>query len=184
MIRVFTKVWNVLLTCLVIAAVFLAMAFGGVRFAGFVPYTVLSGSMEPELPVGSLIYVRSVNPSEVRVGDIITFKLDSGTLVTHEVYEIDEVAREFKTHGIANVDSQGNISPDAAPVPWSCLVGTVVASIPLLGYVNVLVTQPPGVFIVIAGIAAVIGVSIALELWHTRKRDKRASNTPAPKHMR
>lgn len=139
--------------------------------------------MEPELPVGSLIYVRAVDPSEVVVGDAITFKLESGTLVTHEVYEIDSAAREFKTHGIANVDSQGNISPDAAPVPWSSLAGSVVACVPLLGYVNVFVTQPPGVFMVIAGVAVVIGVSIVIELVGAGRHDKREA-AHAPKHMR
>ena len=150
---------------------------------GLTPYAVLSGSMEPELPVGSLIYVRAVDPSEVVVGDAITFKLESGTLVTHEVYEIDAAARELKTHGIANVDSQGNISPDAAPVPWSSLAGSVVACVPLLGYVNVFVTQPPGVFMVIAGVAVVIGVSIVIELVGAGRHDKREA-AHAPKHMR
>lgn len=139
--------------------------------------------MEPDLPVGSLIYVKPVDPTEVHVGDAITFRLESGTLVTHEVYEIDAEAREFRTHGIANVDSQGNISPDAAAVPWSSLVGSVVACVPLLGYVNVFVTRPPGVFMVIAGVAVVIGVSIVIELVGAGRHDKREA-AHAPKHMR
>ena len=102
----FGRIWNALLTTLIVAAAALAIAFAGVRLVGLVPYAVLSGSMEPELPVGSLVYVRAVDPSEVAVGDTITFELESGTLVTHEVYEIDAAAREFKTHGIANVDAQ------------------------------------------------------------------------------
>lgn len=53
----FTKVWNALLACLVAIAAFLAIAFGG-PLLGLTPYAVLSGSMEPELPVGSLIYVK------------------------------------------------------------------------------------------------------------------------------
>ena len=172
-----------MLTCLVVVAAFLAIAFGGVRLAGLSPFAVLSGSMEPELPVGSLIYVKPVDPTEVHVGDAITFRLESGTLVTHEVYEIDAAAREFKTHGIANVDSEGNISPDAAPVPWSSLVGSVVACVPLLGYVNVFVTQPPGIFEVIAGVAVVIGGSSVIELVGAGRHDKREA-AHAPKHMR
>lgn len=162
----------------------LVIAFAGVRLIGLTPYAVLSGSMEPELPVGSLIYVRAVDPSEVVVGDAITFKLESGTLVTHEVYEIDAAAREFKTHGIANVDSQGNISPDAAPVPWSSLAGSVVACVPLLGYVNVFVTQPPGMFVAIAVVAIVVAVGLAIELIETRPRKRGAGAHAAPRHMR
>lgn len=180
----FTKVWNALLACLVAIAAFLAIAFGGGPLLGLTPYAVLSGSMEPELPVGSLIYVKPVDPTEVHVGDAITFRLESGTLVTHEVYEIDASAHEFKTRGIANVDAQGNISPDAAPVPWSSLVGSVVACVPLLGYVNVFVTQPPGIFVVITGVAVVIGVSIVLELVGMGKREKREAASHVPRHMR
>ena len=180
------RIWNAVLAVLLALVAALVIAFAGVRLIGLTPYAVLSGSMEPELPVGSLIYVRAVDPSEVAVGDTITFELESGTLVTHEVYEIDAAAREFKTHGIANVDAQGNISPDAAPVPWSSLVGSVVACVPLLGYVNVFVTQPPGIFMVIAGVAVVIGVSIAIELIGSGKRGGRAEREAvhAPKHMR
>lgn len=180
----FAKVWNALLTCLVVVAAFLAIAFGGVRLAGLSPFAVLSGSMEPELPVGSLIYVKPVDPTEVHVGDAITFRFESGTLVTHEVYEVDAEAHEFRTHGIANVDSQGNISPDAAPVPWSSLVGSVVACVPLLGYINVFITQPPGIFVVVTGVAVVIGVSIVLELVDMGKREKRKAASHAPRHMR
>ena len=177
------RIWNAVLAVLLALVAALVIAFAGVRLIGLTPYAVLSGSMEPELPVGSLIYVRAVDPSEVVAGNTITFKLESGTLVTHEVYEINADAREFKTHGIANVDSQGNISPDAAPVHWSSLVGSVVACVPLLGYVNAFVTQPPGVFMVIAGVAVVIGVSIVIELVGAGGHEKREADH-APKHMR
>lgn len=181
--KMLARIWNAVLAVLLALVAALVIAFAGVRLIGLTPYAVLSGSMEPELPVGSLIYVRAVDPSEVVVGDTITFKLESGTLVTHEVYEINAAAREFKTHGIANVDSQGSISPDAAPVPWSSLVGSVVACVPLLGYVNAFVTQPPGVFMVIAGVAVVIGVSIVIELVGAGGHEKREADH-APKHMR
>ena len=91
---------------LVLAALML-VAFAGVRLFGLTPYAVLSGSMEPEYPTGSLIYVRDVDPADVAVGDAITFELESGTLVTHEVYEIDSDARAFRTQGIANIDAGG-----------------------------------------------------------------------------
>ena len=91
---------------LVLAALML-VAFVGVRLFGLTPYAVLSGSMEPEYPTGSLIYVRDVDPADVAVGDAITFELESGTLVTHEVYEIDSDARAFRTQGIAHIDAGG-----------------------------------------------------------------------------
>ena len=99
---------------LVLAALML-VAFAGVRLFGLTPYAVLSGSMEPEYPTGSLIYVRDVDPADVAVGDAITFELESGALVTHEVYEIDSDARAFRTQGIANIDAGGASSMMLCP---------------------------------------------------------------------
>lgn len=130
------RIWNVLLTVFLLIAAALVIAFAGVRLAGLAPYVVLSGSMEPEYPVGSLIYVKDADPSSVEVGQAITFRQGSGTLVTHQVYEIDSEQQLFYTQGIANVDSSGEIMHDAAPTPWSSLVGQPIACVPYLGYVN------------------------------------------------
>ena len=61
------RIWNAVLAVLLALVAALVIAFAGVRLIGLTPYAVLSGSMEPELPVGSLIYVRAVDPSEVVV---------------------------------------------------------------------------------------------------------------------
>lgn len=37
------------------------------------PFAVLSGSMEPELPVGSMVFVRQVELADIAVGDNATF---------------------------------------------------------------------------------------------------------------
>ena len=53
--------------------------------------------------------------------------------MTHQVYQIDAESRAFRTQGIANIASDGSISPDAAPVPYENLVGKPVACIPVSG---------------------------------------------------
>lgn len=158
------RIWNVLLTIFLIIAAALVIAFAGVRLVGLAPYAVLSGSMEPEYPVGSLIYVKDVSPSSVEVGQAITFRQGSGTLVTHQVYEIDSEQQLFYTQGIANVDSSGEVMHDAAPTPWSSLVGEPVACVPYLGYVNDWITHAPGIYVIVAFVAVVMAVSVALEL--------------------
>jgi signal peptidase len=83
---------------------------------------VTTGSMEPILQVGDLIYVKGVEPSEIQVGDIITFRppleFISGTLITHRVvditYDVNEVY--FKTKG------DNNPSVD----PWTIESGEVI----------------------------------------------------------
>lgn len=158
------RIWNVLLAIFLLIAAALVIAFAGVRLVGLAPYAVLSGSMEPEYPVGSLIYVKDVSPSSVEVGQAITFRQGSGTLVTHQVYEIDSEQQLFYTQGIANVDSSGEVMHDAAPTPWSSLVGEPVACVPYLGYVNDWITHAPGIYVIVAFVAVVMAVSVALEL--------------------
>ena len=161
------RIWNVLLTVFLLIAAALVIAFAGVRLAGLTPYAVLSGSMEPEYPVGSLIYVKDADPSSVEVGQAITFRQGSGTLVTHQVYEIDSEQQLFYTQGIANVDSSGEIMHDAAPTPWSFLVGQPIACVPYLGYVNDWITHAPGIYVVVA-------ISVALELRRLTLEKRRA----------
>ena len=89
----------------------LLVAFAGVRLVGLTPYAVLSGSMEPEYPVGSLVYVKAVDPLDVEVGDAITFSLPSGTLVTHQVYQIDAESRAFRTQASPTSPATGPFPP-------------------------------------------------------------------------
>lgn len=156
----------------------LVIAFWGVRVAGLTPYAVLSGSMEPLYPVGSLIYVAEVDPATVEPGESITFRRDSGQVATHQAYEVDLAAREIRTQGIANVNTDGTIMHDAEPVSFSQVIGVPVACIPLLGYVNAFVTTPPGSYIVIAGAIVLIALSLLLG------SGSRGDAPVAGKHMR
>lgn len=139
---------NLLVTVVVVLAILLV----GVRVIGLTPYTILSGSMEPEYPVGALIYVKKVPPESIEVGDNITFILNEDLLVaTHQVYEIDPEGQMFFTQGIANKDADGNIIRDGSPVHYNNLIGKPVFCIPGLGYFSDYVTKPPGVYLAASG---------------------------------
>lgn len=173
------RAWNIFLAICVVIAAALAVAFAGVRLIGLTPYAVLTGSMEPELPVGSLIFVRSVDPADIQVGDDITFKLQSGSLATHQVWKVDTAAQTFYTQGIANKDQDGNIMHDGAPVAWPNVVGSPVFCIPYLGYINRFCTTPPGMYILVAAVALVIAVSIVVELANMRPESAKTAPTAA-----
>ena len=104
------------------------------------PMKVLSGSMEPDIKVGDLIIAKKVNPSSIREGDVVTYKMDSLVNVTHRVVEVfssdNNVA--FKTKGDAN-----NIE-DSDLVLGDNLVGKLVFRIPKFGYFIDWVTTPLG----------------------------------------
>lgn len=93
----------------VTAAIVLAIAVAVVipRLAGATPYTVLTASMRPELPPGSLVVVRPAAPERIGVGSIITYQLRSGEpeVVTHRVVTVRQDLtgeRVFTTQGDAN----------------------------------------------------------------------------------
>lgn len=68
------------------------------------PLVVLTGSMEPKFKVGSIIYYKSVPIDEIKVGDIITFKLGD-SLVSHRVYSISDGLYETKGDANNTVDA-------------------------------------------------------------------------------
>ena len=149
------KIWGVtstvLVTLVVICALFLTMS----RLLGFRVYSVISGSMEPELSVGDLIYVKSVdNIEDIAVGDDITFVLNEDLVVaTHRVVRVDAEKQHLYTKGIANE------LEDDAPVHFKNVIGVVKFNIPLLGYVSDFIQNPPGMYIAIAlGVALMIVV--------------------------
>lgn len=144
----FKKIFDIFTSIAVGLVVILALLLVGVRLIGFTPYTVISGSMEPEYHVGSLIYVRDVEPEDVKIGDAITFVLNEDLAVaTHQVYDIDYENSRFYTQGIANKDADGNILHDAAPVHFNNLIGKPYFTIPYLGYLSDYLTKPPGMYI-------------------------------------
>ena len=64
---------------------------------------VLSGSMEPTYHVGGLVFVQKVDPSDVEVGDSITFTIGNDTVVTHRVIEVNKEEQSFKTKGMLTI---------------------------------------------------------------------------------
>lgn len=75
---------KILSTILTVLLCLIMLLLSGFRLLGWIPLAVLSGSMEPQYPVGSLIFVRPVAAEDVKLGDPITFYMADGrTLATH-----------------------------------------------------------------------------------------------------
>ncbi|MEE1077292.1 MAG: signal peptidase I [Acutalibacteraceae bacterium] len=156
MVKKVGKIFKLLTSVAVTLIVILAMLLVGVRLFGLQVYTVLSGSMEPNYKTGSLIYVKDVDPVELSVDDVITFKLSENTTATHRIIDIvfdEENNNEisFRTKGDAND------TPDGSLVASEDVIGVPIFTIPYMGYVASFIQRPPGMYISIA-------VSIAIML--------------------
>ncbi len=103
-------------------------------------FTVLSGSMAPAIPAGSIAV--SVPYDSYQVGDIVTFRQDSGKVtVTHRI--AGRSGNVFVTKGDANK------TRDPQTVLPSSILGKTVAIVPLAGYLIAFVRTGPGLFIFI-----------------------------------
>ena len=81
----------------------LTLVMIGTRILGYQMLTIDSGSMEPNMPVDSLIFVKQTDPSTLKKNDVITFTIDvEGTLVTHRIVSVRTEDRTFITKGDAN----------------------------------------------------------------------------------
>jgi signal peptidase len=104
------------------------------KVTGSIPLTVLTSSMEPGFPPGTLIIVRPVAVEDLVLGDVITYQMETGKpgVVTHRVIAIKMTAgeRTFVTKG----DNNG--AADATAVLEGQIQGRLWYSVPLIGYVN------------------------------------------------
>lgn len=117
------------LSCVVYAVIIVALAIAAPMLFGYNPVIVLSGSMLPDYPVGSITYYKSADFSDIEIGDAITFDLGEESLATHRVVEINETAQEFTTKG------DNNETQDTNPVSYTEVQGkTVDLAIPYAGY--------------------------------------------------
>lgn len=156
------KAWDIASTVLVAIVVIFAVLLVGVRLFDIQVFSVISGSMEPDYPVGSLIYVKECDPSEVEVGEVITFVLSNETPATHRVIGIDKENECFYTQGDANYDQAHfeatgeKIYTEDPPVYFKNLIGKPVFTIPVLGYIAYYIQHPPGMYIAIAAGAVML----------------------------
>lgn len=93
-------------------------------------FSVLSGSMEPEISTGDLV-IAYPQPT-YDVGQIVTIEVEgSGDTVTHRIFEKNETngTLEYLLKGDAND------SPDSEPILHESIIGKVIFQIPVLGRV-------------------------------------------------
>jgi signal peptidase I len=106
--------------------------------AGATPMTILTQSMIPTYPPGTLVIVKPIQPAEISIGDAITYQIESGRpdVVTHRVTSIIASSTGTKTF-ITKGDN--NAFADEKPVLPGQIKGRVWYSVPWIGYVNNLV---------------------------------------------
>ncbi|MBC8545291.1 signal peptidase I [Bianquea renquensis] len=131
-----------LLLLLILSAVFVRTTSDGSprSLAGYSGMIVLTESMQSEIPKGSLVITKTVDPQSLQIGDDITYMANQTTSVTHRIVGITENyentgQRAFQTQGIMNRE------PDKQMVPAVNVVGKVVFHSEVLGTVASFIGQ-------------------------------------------
>ena len=101
---------------------------------GFAAMTVLTTSMEPEIPRHALVVIRSAEQHELEVGNVVTYIRQNGTTVTHRIIEIIENYRGGPNRGF-RMQGDNNVFPDADTIYGINVIGEVIYTNLLLGQI-------------------------------------------------
>lgn len=158
---------------------------------GLQSFTVLSGSMSPGIPTGSVVYTQKT--TEVGVGDVITFER-KGVNVTHRI--IDTVDKNGKSvsslvspiPGAPNpgeifykVKGDANNAADSDLVSKDKIVGKVLFNIPSFGKFASYLKSVPGflLFIIFPTL-----IFVGTELWNIKKEIEKQTERKVMERMR
>lgn len=123
------------------------------RLMGLESYAIVSGSMEPTLPVGGLVYAEPFPAEGLVPGDIAVF-WRNGDIIIHRVDENDPEARELVTRGDANDGI------DAHPALYDNVIGRAMGCVPTIGYFILALGSLPGKFIL--GWVVLMGAALTI----------------------
>lgn len=159
--------WLLLLTVLAVAALMIVIP----RVGGATAYTVLTGSMAPGMPPGTLAVVRPVDPTTLRTGDVITYQLKSGepAVVTHRVVGVGSTLEDelrFTARGDANTADDPLVRPEQ-------IRGSLLYQLPWLGHINSALSGTQRQWLTVAAVTGLLGYSAFMALSALRDRLER-----------
>ena len=160
--KIVKKIVNILTSLIIcVGGLFLIL-----YICGFVPYVVLSGSMEPTIDTGSLCFInKNTSFDSIKEEDIIAFEMNDGTLVTHRAVEVTDSG--ITTKGDNNKDADGN------KVTNNNYVGKNVFWIPKVGYAVKAFQSTAGKVIILTSIVLLFAVGFLFG--DDKKKDKEKS---------
>jgi len=143
------------------------------------PFVVLSGSMSPSIPTGSVVFAVPSDAAKLRVGDVIMFDPPGQNIsVTHRIVDVkgDPHSPTFTTKGDANQ------SPDPWTVKYNGPAGKVVLSLPAVGYLYHALGSREGHLIFLIVPVVVLSLMYLAEIWRPKTKLAR-DEREAPKGM-
>lgn len=132
---------------------------------GIKPFMVLSGSMETNIKIGDLIFTKEIDPSTLKVNDVIAFRDEENTVTTHRI--IDIIMQDGVNYFVTKGDN--NNSQDKNLVEYKDVEGIYIGRIPALGKIMKSLSEPIVVIIAILGITLIFIIGFVIS--NKRKLD-------------
>ena len=157
------------------------MFFLSNQIHGFRSFVVTSASMEPTIPTGALLITQYTQPNTLQKDDIITFlpPIHSPEFVTHRITKAahEKNLSTFKTKG------DNNPNEDTWNLAGGAIVGKVIVTIPLLGYIFSFTQSPLGIifFVLLPAVYIIIDELITIfELIKNKAKNVNKISTKIP----
>lgn len=163
------RLTDALLMAVLLTAVALAGLVIAAPFTGHQPFIIRSGSMAPTIDRGAIAVIARDRLDALEPGDVVTFQVPNSATITHRVVRVAQLS------GAAYLETKGdaNASPDPTLTPVSWVIGRVMFSVPLAGYLLALPTSP-------LGIVAVASVVLCLLVAHALLLNVQAGSARRP----
>lgn len=179
--RIIKGIINTLIVLVVLAFVLLVclqrFSNNKISFLNYRIFTVVTGSMEPKYKIGDVLIAKEKDPSEIKVGDAISYLAQKGEIknnvVTHEVVNITKNENGeylFHSKGLVNLVEDPVVHEDQ-------LYGVVVYKTKLLSYVRKIISTDIGMLllIIIPILYIIVSEMIAILIEKEEKRREKSN---------
>ena len=104
-------------------------------------FAIGGGSMEPAIPMGSLVAVAKVDPTALAAGDVVAIRAANGVVVTHRISRVIDQ----DTGIVLELKGDANQHPDGALVSVDSVIGRAAEVLPVVGYMLILISTTAGI---------------------------------------
>jgi signal peptidase len=159
--RLARRILDMLLVLLIgLVVVTMVIARGIPAVTGGTTFVVGGGSMEPTIPLGSAVVAIPVIPTDLAVGDIVSLRVgEQHAVFTHRIVRLAD------RDGAVWLETKGdaNTAADPSLVPATAVIGRVGVSIPLAGYLVMVMDSLQGILFMLSLGALVLAGAWILE---------------------
>ena len=168
---------------IIIAVVLIGIAFFGSFFVYFILQlafntetpivVVISGSMEPTIHKGDLLFIAGIDAEEIkngtaedRAGDVIVFDAQGLWSTAPPEPIVHRVIGKYRDGDTWMFITKGdaNSSPDGAHIPDYRIIGVVIGGIPYIGWVKIFLTESQLLIPLLVVISVLLVVSIVRDV--------------------